>query len=272
MNHVFYCRIVESKNADYPAGAHMYGVFGWRTHTIFDPKDSTFVIKPYILPSFGTLPLSLGLGHLGMPGNTAYFGFLDICKPKQGEVVVVSGAAGSVGNLVGQIAKIKGCTVIGIVGSDEKCDFIKKECGYDHAINYKKEKVGDALKKIAPKGVDCYFDNVGGEISSQIIEKMAEFGRISICGAVSVYNLPPENYPKVPVMQPTFVQKQLKMEGFHVKRFANQWFEGLKQLKEWTEEGKIKYHETTIDGFENTPQTLIDVLNGKNTGKAVIKV
>lgn len=216
--------------------------------------------------------MSLGLGHLGMPGVTAYFGFLDICQPKQGEVVVVSGAAGSVGNLVGQIAKIKGCTVIGIVGSDDKCEFIKKECGCDHAINYKTENVTAALKKHAPKGVDCYFDNVGGEISAEVISRMREFGRISICGAVSVYNLPPQKWPKLPVMQPLFVLKQLKMEGFHVTRYTDRWFEGLTQLKKWTEEGKIKYYETTVEGFEKTPQAFIDVLNGLNTGKAVIKV
>lgn len=230
------------------------------------------LIKPYILPSFGDLPSSLGLGLLGMPGNTAYFGFLDICKPKEGEVVVVSGAAGAVGNLVGQIAKIIGCKVIGIAGSDGKCEWLTREIGFDHAINYKTESIAEVLKKFAPNGIDCYFDNVGGAISSVVINQMRDFGRISVCGSISSYNLPYAEWPKVPILQPTFVFKQLKMEGFLVTRFWNEWFDGIAQMKQWTAEGKLKYRETITDGFENMPQALIDMLEGKNFGKAVVKV
>lgn len=183
--------MIESKNADYPVGAYVCGSFGWRTHTIISKNEAhDLVMRPYVLPSFGDLPLSLGLGHLGMPGNTAYFGFLEICKPKEGEVVVVSGAAGAVGSIVGQLAKIKGCKVIGIAGSDDKCAWLTEEMGFDHAINYKTEAVADVLKKYAPDGVDCYFDNVGGGLSSIVINSMREFGRISVCGSISSYNLP----------------------------------------------------------------------------------
>lgn len=266
-------KVIESKNADYPKDAFVYGSFGWRTHTIYNPSNEHLSeIRPYVLPEFGNLPVSLGLGHIGMPGNTAYFGLLELCQPKEGEVVVVSGAAGAVGSLVGQIAKIKGCKVIGIAGSDDKCAWIKNELGFDHVINYKTESIDDVLKQYAPDGVDCYFDNVGGEISSTVISQMRYFGRISVCGSISSYNLAVSEWPKVPILQPHFVFKQLKMEGFLVQRWWNRWFEGLSQLLNWTNEDKIKYQETITEGFENMPQALIDVLLGRNTGKAVVKV
>ncbi|XP_031627908.1 prostaglandin reductase 1-like [Contarinia nasturtii] len=267
-------KVIESKNSAYPKDALVCGYLGWRTHTIFNPNEVSGddAIKTYILPSFGGLPPSLGLGQLGMPGNTAYFGFLDICKPKEGEVVVVSGAAGAVGNLVGQIGKIKGCKVIGIAGSDDKCTWLTSELGFDHAINYKTESVAEVLKKYAPDGVDCYFDNVGGAISSIVINQMRDFGRISVCGSISSYNTPVAEWPKVPILQPTFVFKQLKMEGFIVSRFCSKWFEAIQCMKKWTDEGKLKYRETVTNGFENMPQALIDMLQGQNTGKAIVKV
>lgn len=217
--------------------------------------------------------MSLGLGQLGMPGNTAYFGLLNICEPKEGETVVVSGAAGAVGNLVGQIAKIKGCKVIGICGTDDKCEWLTKELNFDYAINYKTANIGESLRKYAPDGVDCYFDNIGGEISSIIIHQMRLFGRIAVCGStISSYNLPLDEWPKAPVLQPAFIPKQLTMKGFLVFRYWDQWFDGIEQMKKWTEEGKIKYRETITNGFENTPQALIDILQGKNTGKAIVKL
>lgn len=206
-----------------------------------------------------------------MPGNTAYFGFLDICQPKAGEVVVVTGAAGAVGSIVGQIAKLKGCKVIGVAGSDDKCKWLEEELGFDHTINYKTADISSALKKVAPDGVDCYFDNVGGEISSAIINQMRDYGRISVCGSISSYNTPVSQLPKVPILQPTFVFKQLMMKGFLVWAYNDRWFEGITHLKNWVEEGKIKYRETTTEGFENMPRALIDMLEGKNTGKAVVK-
>lgn len=254
---------------NYTKDAIIYATLGWRTHTIFNPntKDDT-----YILPSFGKLPLSLALGNVGFTGNTAYFGFLNICKPKKGEVVVVSSAAGAVGSVVGQIAKIKGCTVIGIAGDDNKCDWLTKELGFDHAINYKNESVNEVLKKYAPNGVDCYFDNVGGELSSTVISQMRDFGRISVCGSISSYNLPFGEFPTAPILQPIFVVKQLKMEGFLLQQFQNKWSDGLSELKKWTDEGKLKYRETVMNGFENMPQALIAMLQGQIIGKTVVKV
>ncbi|XP_043285871.1 prostaglandin reductase 1-like [Venturia canescens] len=156
-------KIIESKNSEYPVGKSIVGYFGWRTHTIVNVEQedgSPLQQKPYIIPEFGDLPASLALGVLGMPGNTAYFGFLEICKPKPGETLVVSGAAGAVGSHVGQIAKTLGLKVIGIAGSDEKCEWLKKELGFDVAINYKTQNIVKELKTAAPDGVDCYFDNV----------------------------------------------------------------------------------------------------------------
>lgn len=207
-----------------------------------------------------------------MPGNTAYFGFLDICQPKRGEVVVVSGAAGAVGSLVGQIAKIIGCTVIGIAGSDGKCEWLTKEMGFDYAINYKTASIDEELKRVAPDGVDCYFDNVGGETSTIVLSRMRLFGRVSVCGSTSSYNLPMNEWPKMPIFQPLLIHKQLSMQGFLFTRFLTKWFDGIGQMKMWTEQGKLKYRETITNGFENMPQALIDMLDGKNYGKAVVKV
>lgn len=264
-------RVLESKHPKFPKGALVCGSYGWRTHSIFNPDTEKASIPSYVLPSFGELPISLGLGPLGMPGNTAYFGFLDICKPKAGEVVVVTGAAGAVGSIVGQIAKLKGCIVIGVAGSDEKCKWLEEKLGFDRAINYKTADVKAELKKAAPDGVDCYFDNVGGTISSVIISQMSDYGRISVCGSISSYNSPVSEWPKVPILQPTFVFKQLTMQGFIVWSYNARWFEGITTLQTWIDEGKIKYRETTTDGFENMPQALIDLLEGKNTGKAIVK-
>lgn len=269
-------KIIDSKNEGYPIGEHIWGHLGWRNKTIFNPKSmegDKNAKLPYVLPSFGSLPLSLGIGALGMPGNTAYFGFLEICQPKAGETVAVTGAGGAVGMLVGQIAKIKGCTVIGFSGSDDKCQWLKNEIGFDHVINYKTADLEAELKAAAPNGIDCYFDNVGGDLSSLILGHMNLFGRVSVCGSISSYNTMNEKpvFPKAAIVQPNIIFKQLKMEGFIVYRWLDRWNEGILQLKNWIDEGKLKYFETVTDGFENMPTAFIDMLRGKNTGKAVVK-
>lgn len=235
-------KIIESKNADYPVGKHIISNFGWRSHTVSNGKSETLVALPMsILPDFQGLPLSLALGVLGMPGNTAYFGFLELCQPKSGETVVVSGAAGAVGSHVGQIAKIKGLKVIGIAGSDDKIKWLKEELGFDEVINYKTQNVAEVLPKLAPKGVDCYFDNVGGEISTIVLNNMNLYGRVSVCGSISAYN---EINPKASTVQPAIVGKQLKIEGFVVRRWIDRWQEGIEQNLKWIQEGKLKYKET----------------------------
>ncbi|XP_063240678.1 prostaglandin reductase 1-like isoform X1 [Bacillus rossius redtenbacheri] len=267
-------RIVESRSEAYPVGKLVVGQFGWRERAVVDvgKQDLTGLPKPYIVPDFKGLSKSLALGVLGMTGNTAYFGFLELCKPKAGETVAVTGAAGAVGSTVGQIAKIKGCKVIGFAGSDDKVKWLTSELGFDHAFNYKTTDIDEALKKAAPNGIDCYFDNVGGKLSSTIIKQMNNFGRISVCGSVASYNEDPSNLPEAPIIQRAIVGKQLKMEGFLVKRWSNRWLEGINQLLQWIVEGKLKYNETVTRGFENMPTAFIEMLQGKNVGKAVVKV
>ncbi len=205
-----------------------------------------------------------------MPGMTAYFGFLDICHPKAGETVVVSGAAGAVGSLVGQIAKIQGCRVVGIAGGDDKIRHMIKELGFDAGFNYKNTPDYAAkLKELCPGGIDCYFDNVGGAISDAVFTLLNSFGRVSVCGQISQYNLAkPEPGPR---LLGQILVRQLKVEGFIVTRFQQRWPEGMAQMARWIREGKLRYREEIVEGFENTPRAFIDMLEGKNIGKMLVK-
>ncbi|XP_057667045.1 prostaglandin reductase 1-like isoform X2 [Diorhabda carinulata] len=264
-------KILESKNPDFPEGKYIVGEYGWRTHTVSNGKPlANGVPSAWLIPDLGNLPISLALGVLGMPGNTAYFGLLEICKPKAGETVIITGAAGAVGSHVGQIAKIKRCKTIGIAGSDEKGKWLVQELGFDHFINYKTDNVKAKLKEYAPNKIDCYFDNVGGGISSLIMMYMNLFGRISVCGAISGYN--ETELPKAPIVQYPMTFNQLKMEGFIVHRWLDRWLEGIEQNKNWIQEGKLKYPETVTNGFENMYEAFTDMLRGGNIGKAIVKV
>ncbi|KAF4520439.1 hypothetical protein B566_EDAN004011 [Ephemera danica] len=262
-------KVVESRCSAVKVGDLVLGHFGWQTRNVVHHKDGFSYGEPYVLPDFEGLSPSLGLGALGMPGNTAYFGFLEVCQPKAGETVVVNAAAGAVGMHVGQIAKIKGCRVIGFAGADDKVKWLKNEIGFDEAFNYKTVDIDAALSKAAPNGVDCYFDNVGGEMSSRILTHMNSFGRVSVCGAISSYSY--EDRPKASLIQIDMNRKQLRMEGFMVSRWEAQWFEGIRQNLRWIKEGKLKYHETVTEGFANMPQALVSLLRGENFGKAVVK-
>ncbi|XP_030753536.1 prostaglandin reductase 1-like [Sitophilus oryzae] len=263
-------KIIESKNPNFPVGRHVFGNFGWRTHTIssgvFEDKPLNFPVK--LLPDFQGLPLSLGLGVLGMPGNTAYFGLIDICQPKAGETVVVSGAAGAVGHHAGQIAKILGCRVIGIAGSDEKIKWLKDELGFDAVINYKTQDVAKVLPEIAPEKIDVYFDNVGGEISAIVLKNMKVFGRVSVCGSISGYN---DSNAKASIIQGTITTQQLRLQGFLVSSYIDRWPEAFEQNLKWIKEGKLKYRETVTKGFENMFSAFTDMLKGGNIGKAVVE-
>ncbi|GJQ76548.1 hypothetical protein Trydic_g2250 [Trypoxylus dichotomus] len=265
-------KIIDSKNDNYPIGKHVVGEFGWRTLTVATATPGGLLKRaPYLVPDAETIPLSLFLGILGMPGNSAYFGFLEICKPLHGSTVAISGAGGAVGSHVGQIAKIKSCNVIGISGSDEKNIWLRS-IGFDHVINYKTEDVAQALKRCAPNGVDCYFDNVGGELSSQIIQRMNRYGRIAVCGSISSYNVKPGQLPKATIMQPSVVMNELEMKGFLVSTWKHRWMEGINQNLKWFLDGKLLYRETVTNGFEIMPQALRGVLVGNNIGKAIVKV
>ncbi|RZB39601.1 prostaglandin reductase 1 [Asbolus verrucosus] len=260
-------RVIESRDPSYPLGTTIVGHLGWRTHTIVKEPSNHGV---YIVPDFGNLPISLSLGVLGRTGIAAYFGFVDICKPVEGDTVVVTAAAGAVGHQVGQIAKILGCRVIGIAGTEEKIKWLKS-IGFDYVINYKTTpNLAEELQKAAPKGIDCYFDNVGGETSSIIMNQMNQGGRVSVCGAISSYNA------KVPIrasiVQPAIVQKQLELKGFVSNQFLDRTMDGIKQNLQWVKEGKLKYRETITDGFENATRALIGVIRGENFGKALVRV
>ncbi|CAD7687450.1 unnamed protein product [Nyctereutes procyonoides] len=259
-------RVVESKNSAFPAGTVVVASSGWTSHSISDGKDLEKL--PTEWPD--TVPVSLALGTIGMTGLTAYFGLLDICGVKGGETVMVNAAAGAVGSVVGQIAKLKGCKVVGAAGSDEKVAYLKK-LGYDVAFNYKTIKsLEETLRKASPDGYDCYFDNVGGEFSNIVIPQMKKFGRIAICGAISTYNstrpLPPGPPPE------NIIYQQLRMEGFIVNRWQGDVRQkALKDLLTWVIEGKIQYHEYIIEGFENMPAAFMGMLKGDNLGKTIVK-
>ena len=257
-------QVIESRSAALAPGDFVLGQWGWQEYVAVDGA-ALRKLDPNLAP------VSTALGVLGMPGMTAYFGFLDICQPKPGETVVVSGAAGAVGSLVGQIARIKGCRAIGIAGADSKIGWLVNELGFDGAFNYKTTPDYSAkLKELCPKGIDCYFDNVGGAITDAVFPLMNVFGRMSICGQISQYNLEKPDPGPRPLSH--ILMKQLKVEGFIVVRFQNRWAEGITQMAQWLREGKLKHREDVVEGFENTAKAFIGLLQGENTGKMLVKV
>jgi NADPH-dependent curcumin reductase CurA len=256
-------RVLESRNPGFAAGDHVYAPFGVQEYATSNGQGVSRV-DPKVAP------LPLYLGTLGMPGMTAYFGLLDICHPKAGETVVVSGAAGAVGMLVGQIAKIKGCHVVGIAGGADKCRWIEKELGFDAAIDYKSEDMSKALRKHCPKGVDIYFDNVGGDILNTVLAQIRRGARISICGAISQYNntgpvAGPSNYLSLLI-------NRARMEGFIVFDYADRYPEAAREMLGWMAAGKLKSREDIVDGIETFPDTLLKLYSGGNTGKLAIRV
>jgi len=257
-------QVVESHNSGFAAGDFVLGYWGWQEHAVVDGK-SLIKLNPNLAP------VSTALGVLGMPGMTAYFGLLEICKPQLGEVVAVSGAAGAVGSLVLQIAKLKGCRVVGIAGTAEKVQWLVDDLGCDAAFNYKTCSDYTAkLKEICPVGIDCYFDNVGGAITDAVFPLLNLFGRVSVCGQISMYNLEkPEPGPR---LLPYTLVKQLKVEGFIVTRWQSRWGEGIAQMAQWLKEGKIQHREEIVEGFGNTVKAFIGMLQGENTGKMLVKV
>jgi NADPH-dependent curcumin reductase CurA len=215
-------------------------------------------------------PVTIALGVLGITGLTAYFGLLDIGRPKSGETVVVSGSAGAVGMTVCQIAKIKGCRVVGIAGGSEKNRYLKEELGVDAAINYKTGDIRQGLQRACPKGVDIYFDNVGGEVSDAVMPLITHAARIIICGQISMYNL--EKPDVGPRPQPFILINSALMRGFIITDYAARFAEGVRELSQWLAQGKLKYAETIVEGFENTPAAFIGLFRGENLGKQIVKV
>jgi NADPH-dependent curcumin reductase CurA len=256
-------KVIKSRNRKIKEGYFVNAHIGWQEYGKID-GNSARIIDPDLAP------ISTSLGVLGMPGLTAYFGLLNICKPLPGDTVVVSAASGAVGGIVGQIAKIMGCKVIGIAGSEQKIDYCSSELNFDYVINYKKENVINKILEYAPHGVDVYFDNVGGEISDAVISNIAIGGRIAICGQISLYNL--EEASMGPRMGGTLLINQASMQGFLVFQFKSQYQDGLIRLSEWVKNGSLEYKEDIIDGIENAPKAFIGMMNGNNFGKLLIRL
>jgi NADPH-dependent curcumin reductase len=256
-------RVIESKNSKFAVGDHVYGAFGVQEFAISNGIGITKV-------NAGAIPLPVFLGTLGMPGMTAYFGLLDIGRPEPGQTVVVSGAAGAVGSVAGQIAKIKGCAVVGIAGGAEKCDYIVKDLGFDAAIDYKSEDVRKSLQKHCPKGIDVYFDNVGGEILDAALAQLARGARVVICGAISQYcNTTPI---KGPSNYLSLLINRASMKGMVVFDYADRYPEAAREIAGWMAAGKLKSREHIVEGLETFPDTLLKLFKGENTGKLILKV
>lgn len=261
-------QVIESNNAEYPVGTFVSGMFGWQEFAISDGQ-------PGIMGRIGKVPAGmapeLSLSALGGTGLTAYFGMLDIGKPEPGDVVVVSGAAGATGSVAGQIARIKGAAkVIGIAGGDTKCDFLTQQLGFDAAIDYKNENVMARLREECPKGINIFFDNVGGQILDDALLNMAQNGRIVLCGGISSYNS--EELPPGPKNYMQLVIRRCTMQGFILIDHYDRAGEAIAELSQWITQGELKHAEDIQEGFENTPQTFLRLFEGKNLGKQLLKV
>ena len=256
-------RVIASRHPGLQTGDHVNGVLGVQEYAIVQGKNLTKV-DPRVAP------LPVFLGTLGMPGLTAYFGLLEIGKPQPGQTVVVSGAAGAVGTVVGQIAKIKGCRAVGIAGGAGKCRYLTEELGFDAAVDYKAGDVKKGLKEHCPKGVDVYFDNVGGDILDATLTQLARGARIIICGAISQYN---NTQPvKGPANYLSLLVNRASMTGMVVFDYADRYAEGARAMAGWMAAGKLKSREDIVPGFGTFPETLLKLFSGENTGKLVLKV
>ncbi|MFI7600278.1 NADP-dependent oxidoreductase [Actinoplanes sp. NPDC049681] len=257
-------RVIASRHPKFAVGDHVSGTLGVQEYCLSDGRGLTKVD-----PALAPLPVYLGV--LGMPGMTAYFGLLDIGRPQAGQTVVVSGAAGAVGTVVGQIAKLKGCRVIGIAGGERKCRLVVDELGFDACIDYKSQDVRKELRELAPDGVDVYFDNVGGDILDAVLTRLARGARIVICGAISQYNA--TEPVKGPANYMSLLVNRASMTGMVVFDYADRYAEAAAEMSGWLAEGKLRSLEDVVDGgVEAFPDTLLRLFHGENTGKLVLKV
>jgi NADPH-dependent curcumin reductase CurA len=256
-------KVVASNHPGLVPGDHVTGLLGVQEYAVAN-GNAVMKVDP------GLAPLPVYLGTLGMPGMTAYFGLLDIGRPAAGDTVVVSGAAGAVGGVVGQIAKLKGARVVGIAGGADKCRYVVAELGFDAAIDYKAQDVAAALGEHCPKGIDVYFDNVGGEILDAALARLARHARVILCGAISQYNATgamkgPSNYMSLLV-------NHASMTGFVVSDYGDRYADGAREMAEWLTAGKLKTREDIAEGLDSFPDTLLRLFRGENTGKLVLEV
>jgi NADPH-dependent curcumin reductase CurA len=256
--------VVESRSPTYSVGDLVFGMTGWQEYALADSGERMMTVLP---PG---IPLRDAMSVYGVTGMTAYFGVLDVGRPKEGETVVVSGAAGATGSIAGQIAKISGCSVVGIAGTDEKCAWVTNKLGFDACINYRAEDVADRLRATCPDGVDVFFDNVGGEILQSVLDRINLRARVVLCGAISMYNSPepppgPSNYMQL-------IVKRARMEGFLVLDYVSRFPEAQLQMASWVVDGKIQHAEDVVPGLENAPAALNRLFTGANTGKVIVQV
>jgi NADPH-dependent curcumin reductase CurA len=257
-------RVIKTNSDNFKMNDVVAGMLPWQEHC---SSNGNGLIKI----DTSIAPASYYLGILGMPGLTAYFGLMHIGKPKAGETVVISGAAGAVGIVVGQIAKLQGCRVVGIAGSDEKVKLLKDAFGFDEVINYKTcADIKKAIADACPKAVDIYFDNVGGEISDAVISNINFNARIVLCGQIALYNS--TEVPMGPRLQPMLLTRSVLMQGFIVGNYQSQFQEGISHLSQWVKEGNLKYKETIVKGFDQLPSALLGLFKGENTGKMIVEV
>ncbi len=254
--------VLESTNRKYKPGDYVVGPLGWQQYAASDGEGLTKVDPELV-------PLSCYLGCVGMPGATAWTGLLEHCKPVAGETVVVSAASGAVGSVVGQLAKLQGCRAIGIAGGKAKCDFVVKELGFDACVDYKAGKLDEGLGAACPDGIDCYFENVGGEVLDAVFRHLNAFSRVALCGLISDYNA---TEPYGVKMIRALLVNRVNLRGFIVSDRPDLYARAIGRLCKLVAQGKIKYHETVAEGLENAPRAFIGMLKGANLGKQLVKV
>ncbi len=260
--------VVESRHPKFAAGDKVVGMGGWQQYAVVDGNMLGMLRKV----DTTHVPLSAYLGAVGMPGVTAWYGLVKLCQPKAGETVVVSAASGAVGGAVGQLAKVRGCRVVGIAGGTDKCRYVVDELGFDACIDYKQHKdpksLDAALAEAAPNGIDCNFENVGGDILSAVLRRMNAFGRMALCGMISGY----EGQP-IPLANPALILTQrLRLEGFIVSEHMEVWPEALKELGTLVATAQLKYRETIAPRIEDAPEAFLGLLKGRNFGKQLVKL
>jgi NADPH-dependent curcumin reductase len=256
--------VVASRHPDYAEGERVMGLLGWQDYAVSDGSSITRKVKE------GDLPLSLALGVLGLNGVTAYFALLDVGEPRPGDTVVVSTAAGAVGSAVGQIAKLMGCRTVGLTGGAVKVKLCRDEFGYDVAVDYKAQQVGEALSAACPAGIDVYFDNTAGAISDAVLPQLAIGGRVVICGTASVASWDPP--PVGPRVERHLLVKRARMAGFLVFDYRHRYEEAVARLAAWVRQGRIRYREEIVDGIERCPGSIAELYRGENLGKRLIRL
>jgi NADPH-dependent curcumin reductase CurA len=259
--------VLESKSTELKPGDLVLGRTGWQEFAVAEAKTLRKL-------DLGVAPISAALGVLGMSGLTAYSGFLNLGQPKPGETVVVAAAAGAVGSIVGQIAKIKGCRAVGIAGGKAKCNYVVNELGFDTCIDHHSDSLADELARVCSKGIDIYFENVGGPVFDAVLPFMNPFGRIPVCGLIANYNattLPP-GPNRVPLLMRTILVKRLSVRGFIVTDFRDERSQFEREMAQWLRDGKVKYREDVVDGLENAVRAFKGLFHGQNFGKLLVRV